>query len=61
MKVGKHIKVRGHDCVVIAVHPAGTVDVQSQQDPDRCWRLAGLPLRGRETKEYTFRSISNDN
>lgn len=36
---GEH--VRGQDCRIIAIHPLGTIDVETL-DGSRCYRISGL-------------------
>lgn len=44
--VGDWCTVYGVRCVIIAVRPFGTIDVEA---PDgRCWRVSGLAFLGRE-------------
>lgn len=40
-KLGMIVKVYGHDCRIIAIHAAGTIDVE-RIDGSRCYRLSGL-------------------
>ena len=40
--IGQLVTVRGFVCRVIAIHPAGTIDVQAIVRPDLCWRVSGL-------------------
>lgn len=42
-QVGMRTTLRGIDCKIIAVHPAGTIDVQ-EVNGERCWRVTGLPF-----------------
>ncbi len=43
VKIGQRCTVRGVACQVIAVRPAGTVDVEAI-DGSRYWRVSGLPF-----------------
>lgn len=40
IKVGDYINHHGTKCVVLAVHAAGTIDVQRADG--RCFRISGL-------------------
>lgn len=53
MKVGQRVNVTGWSigtARIIAIHAAGTVDVQSETT-GRCYRLSGLPLDEDETDD----------
>ena len=41
-KVGDYCVVRGQQCRIIAVRPAGTIDVEATDGSGRCWRVSGL-------------------
>lgn len=43
MKIGQEVTVRGIRCRVVAIHRAGTVDVE-EIGGDRAWRVSGLAL-----------------
>jgi hypothetical protein len=39
--IGAIVKVYGHDCRIIKIHAAGTIDVE-RVDGSRAYRLSGL-------------------
>jgi hypothetical protein len=45
--VGQSCTVRGHECKVTAVYPAGTIDVVSL-DGEHAWRISGLAFGKKE-------------
>jgi len=40
--IGQRCEVRGVPCQIIAVLPAGTVEVEALDGSGRCWRVSGL-------------------
>lgn len=44
-RVGDRVVVRGVECVVYAVVPAGTVEVEAVDGSGRCWRVSGGIVR----------------
>ena len=43
-KLGQLVTVRGIECRVIAIRPAGTIDVEATDGSGRCFRVSGLPF-----------------
>lgn len=43
-KLGELVTVRGIECRIIGIHPAGTIDVEATDGSGRCWRVSGLPF-----------------
>ena len=44
-RVGQLVQVRSVWCVITAVRPLGTIDVEAQDGSGRCWRVSGLEVR----------------
>jgi hypothetical protein len=45
--IGDWCDVYGVRCVITAVRPFGTIDVEAQDGSGRCWRVSGLAFAGR--------------
>jgi hypothetical protein len=45
MRIGQFVTVYGVTCLVTAVRPLGTIDVEACDGSGRCWRVSGLAVR----------------
>jgi hypothetical protein len=41
--IGQSVTVRGVECRITDIHPAGTIDVEEIDGP-HAWRVSGLPF-----------------
>jgi len=49
MRIGSIVKIRGKLFTIIKIYRLGcTVDVQSLDNPNVCYRVSGLPAKGRK-------------
>ncbi len=46
-RVGQLTRVYGVDCVITAVLPMGTIEVEATDGSERCWRVSGLGFTSR--------------